>query len=474
MRRLLQLTVLLLAATQSFAGTGRMIIVNADKPAQGFNDPTPATPVGGNSGTTRGAQRLIAAEAAAARWASLLDTNVDIIVSATFTPIAGCTDTSGVLAQARPQIWLHSFTKSPRENVWYPIALANKIAGADLEPNASDIFVQFNLSLDDATCFGDSGWYYGLDGEHGDNVDMYVVALHELAHGLGISGAASAPGFRDGRPSVSDTFTYDESLGLRWEQMSDAQRAVSVTNTGNLVWDGQRVRDFAPYMLAPMTTLTVTSPSPVARNYDIGTASFGAAANASTIGGHLVQATDAGNTEGPSLTDGCTAYSNAGAIAGNIAVVDRGTCTFLIKARNAQAAGAIGLVVIDNQRTTCTPPGMSHTGDGTDVTIPVISVAATDGDLLRAQFANDLNGMLRVDPSQLAGASRQGRVRLYAPCTIEGGSSTHHWDVVATPNLLMEPSINSDLSHGVDLTLYQLFDLGWTPMPFTGRRILKR
>jgi cysteine-rich repeat protein len=43
------------------------------------------------------------------------------------------------------------------------------------------------------------------------------------------------------------------------------------------------------------------------------------------------------------------------------------------------------------------------------------------------------------------------------------GSSISHWDPIAAPNLLMEPSINADLGHGVDLTLPQLRDIGWTP-----------
>ncbi len=461
-------------ASQTFAGTGRVIVVNGDSGSVGFNDLRPVAPVGDNTATTLGAQRFAVVQAAAARWGSLLDTNVDIIINATMVPIAGCTDTTGVLAQAAPQSWRHDFPNAPQRNVWYPIALANKFAGTDLDPGGSDIFVQFNLSLDDATCFGDSGWYYGLDTQHGDNVDMYVVALHELAHGLGISGAARVPTFSENRPAISDTLTYDETLGVRWDQMSEAQRTVSMVNTGNLTWDGANVRAIAPQLLASMTTLTITTPASVARNYDIGTASFGVPANLAAVGGRLIGAVDAVNEDGPSTTDGCTAFTNASAIAGNVAVVDRGTCTFLTKARNAQAAGAVGLVVIDNQRTTCMPPGMSHSGDATDVTIPVISVSAKDGDALRAQFASDLSGLLRIDPSQLAGASKAGRVRLYAPCTFEGGSSTHHWDVAASPNLLMEPNISSDLTHGVDLTLYQLIDLGWTAQPKTGRRMLKR
>jgi hypothetical protein len=65
-------------------------------------------------------------------------------------------------------------------------------------------------------------------------------------------------------------------------------------------------------------------------------------------------------------------------------------------------------------------------------------------------------------------------MRLFAPCTQDPGSSTYHWDTVASPNLLMEPSVNSDLLHGLDLTLHQLLDIGWTLPARSGRRILKR
>ena len=65
----------------------------------------------------------------------------------------------------------------------------------------------------------------------------------------------------------------------------------------------------------------------------------------------------------------------------------------------------------------------------------------------------------------LAGADPAGRPLLYTPNPFQGGSSVSHWDTIATPNLLMEPSINADLTHSVvspqDLTFAMLLDLGW-------------
>jgi Zn-dependent metalloprotease len=49
-----------------------------------------------------------------------------------------------------------------------------------------------------------------------------------------------------------------------------------------------------------------------------------------------------------SPTDGCTSPNNAQAIDGNIALVDRGTCTFTAKVANMQKAGAVGVMVANN------------------------------------------------------------------------------------------------------------------------------
>ncbi|MFP5245155.1 MAG: PA domain-containing protein [Thermoanaerobaculia bacterium] len=480
MRKALVLSLLLLfAAVGATAGTGKFIIVNTDAPNDGLNDPTPVAPVGGNNGTTLGQQRMNVFQAAADRWATMLDTNVDIRINASFTSIPGCTDTSAVLGQAAPMMWVRDFKNAPLPGTYYPIALANSLANEDLS-NADDIFVQFNSAVDNDTCLGESNWYYGLDGNNGIHSDLFVVVLHELAHGLGVAGGATAPGFLNSRPAITDVHTLDLKLGLRWDQMSSEQRRVSLTNTTNLVWDGPLVKANVGRFLQPVTTLTITEPQAAAKNYDIGLAAFGPAPNRSGMSGRLIRVTDESNPDGTSTNDGCTALTNADAVRGNIAFIDRGSCTFVMKARNAQAAGATGVVIGDRAESytadnppTCLPPGMA--GEAADVTIPVISVGISDANLLKTNLpTSNVAGLLRNDPSQLAGTSKEGYMRLYAPCTNDPGSSLHHWDTVATPNLLMEPSVNSDLLLGVDLTIYQLLDIGWKLPPRTGRRILKK
>ena len=59
-------------------------------------------------------------------------------------------------------------------------------------------------------------------------------------------------------------------------------------------------------------------------------------------------ATDAADGAGPSTTDACSPITNAFAIAGRIALADRGTCGFIVKVKNLQNAGAIAAIIADN------------------------------------------------------------------------------------------------------------------------------
>lgn len=471
MRRTLLLASSLLLATSVFAGTGKVRIINGDAPGIGFNDQKPATPVGGNPGVTRGEQRYNVYVKAAEHWSAILDMDVDVRVRGSFAPL-DCSGSSAVLGQTFINSWVANFPNAPKSNVYYPSALANQFAKVDLSPSGDDMFIQFNSSIDEASCLGDRSWYYGYDGDEGDNDSLYHVVLHEIGHGLGMSSRSSTDFGVLNQPSVYDLYTMDLITGLTWDKMTLAQRDVSVKNTGNVVWTGPAVTRMAPSYLQPLPVFTVTEPSAVAKNYDIGIAEFGPRVESASMTGKVIRAIDAVNEAGPTITDGCTAFANAAEINGNIALIDRGTCTFVEKARNAQNAGAVGVIVADNRRDTCLPPPMG--GDDTSITIPVISVTQDQGIAFgNALQGAEIRGLLRIDPSRLAGASDEGYVRLYSPCTISAGSSKHHWDVVASPNLLMEPFINGDLPDAIDLSMYQLQDIGWN-LTRSGRRFLHR
>ncbi len=137
--------------------------------------------------------------------------------------------------------------------------------------------------------------------------------------------------------------------------------------------------------------LTVTAPQAVAGLYRVGVASFGPSSFALDAG--LVLAVDVallpdGGVSSlgcPDSDGGTLAYANAAQIAGNIALVDRGSCSFVFKALNAQSNGAVGIVIANNV-SGAGPMGMSDTDP--NVTIPVLSVGTADGAALKAALAN--------------------------------------------------------------------------------------
>src|ERR1044072_5155051 len=101
-RRLLPglfLAVLMLGASSSASATATIVILNNDAAGVGFNDPTAASPVGGNSGPTLGQQRLIAFQAAANKWGATIDSPITITIRAQWAALT-CTATSAVLGSA--------------------------------------------------------------------------------------------------------------------------------------------------------------------------------------------------------------------------------------------------------------------------------------------------------------------------------------------------------------------------------------
>src|SRR5262245_2839326 len=79
-------------------------------------------------------------------------------------------------------------------------------------------------------------------------------------------------------------------------------------------------------------------------------------------------------------------------------------------------------------------------------------------------WSASVHGTLRTDPDVPLGADPAGRLRLYAPDPVDPGSSISHWDLPATPDLLMEPFIGPGAEIGeLDLTVEQLEDIGWSP-----------
>ncbi|MBV7534536.1 peptidase [Duganella sp. sic0402] len=449
-------------------GAATITIVNGDQPGVGFNDATPVMPVGGNTGVTLGVQRLNAFQAAASLWGQTLDSSVPIRVLATWDALP-CTDTAAVLGSAGALEVFADFPGAPQPNAWYGKAQTNKLLGFDADPEVPDVRARFNLNLGQPGCFSGSPFYLGLDNQHGANTDLVTVLLHEFAHGLGFQTYTDdeTGEMLAGVPSIWDYFLLDSSTGKVWKDMSDAERAASAIKSGKLVWNGVQVTAAAQVVLRAGTPLlSVLTPADVAGVYQIGAADFGPRLNSPGLTGEVMPVVDTP----PDLGLACAPLGalNARAVRGKIALIDRGLCTFVVKVRHVQDAGAIGVIIVDNAAG-APPPALG--GVDPSIVIPAVRITLEDGLALKAAIAKRTrmrSGMfanLGLNLAVRAGTDALGRMLMYAPRPNQPGSSVSHYDVSAAPNQLMEPAINADLRHAVkppeDLTLPLLKDIGW-------------
>jgi|GEM_PF-1402270 len=180
----------------AFGQAGDYTVRFTDPQGYGFNDTTPVAPVGGNTGATLGAQRKIALNFALQELTEHLNSPVSIDIKARFVADGG-TEYSSTLASAGPTFFIADFHESVANDIFYPPALANKIAGKDVTQvspykNSEDIVIEYNSDVD-GSALGSSDFYYGLDrlGSRRD-IDFITVTIHEMTHGLGLLSTISS------------------------------------------------------------------------------------------------------------------------------------------------------------------------------------------------------------------------------------------------------------------------------------------
>ena len=453
----------------------RIVIVNSDPAGVGFNDPTPVAPVGGNPETTLGGQRAYLYDYIAKKWSKELPPGPAIKVQATWEALT-CTATGAVLGSAGAWSVWRDFPNAPFPATWYSGALANTLAGEDLDGGTDpEIISRFNVNLGKPGCLTGSFFYLGVDNiVPVGQINFAEVLLHELGHGLGfqaLTSGLSGARISDGEstyPAQWERFMYDNTTGKTWLDMTDSERVTSARNGRQLAWIGANTVAATSRVLdrgTPTLKVVSTTFPAVAGNYLVGAAAFGAPLTSDKLMGDIARVID--------QVDGVTGLAcnpldstNAAAVAGKIALVDRGVCAFTIKVKNAQDAGALGVLVADNLPGT--PPAGLAGADPT-VTIPSVRITQADGIKLKTALTGiggtGVKGKLGVDLTVRAGADALGRPLLYTPDPYISGSSVSHFDTSAFPNLLMEPNINADLTQRVkppaDLTLPVLKDIGW-------------
>ena len=168
-------------------------------------------------------------QAAVDVWSANFASAVPVTIDATWTRIASF----GVLGSARPGSYFSGFEKAPDAGLWYPSALANALAGKDLDAKQSEIIIQVN-SL--------AQWNTRNDGiSYPNEYDLQSVFIHEMGHGLGFLSTDSYDSFF-GYGSIEQPTPFDAYVqvedGRRLSDLPTPSIELGKALTSPLVWSG--------------------------------------------------------------------------------------------------------------------------------------------------------------------------------------------------------------------------------------------
>ncbi len=194
-------------------------------------------------------------QAAVDIWKTKVVSSTPLLIDANWSDLSGYGP--GVLGSAGPTDFVANFALAPRQGLFYPVALANAISGADQEPPSASNPGGAEISADFNSAENGFSWYYGTDGLTPSNkVDLETVVMHELGHGLGFLGtfegldasqADAGAGYYglsgDGKnPTIFDAFATDSSgaslMSSSYPNGSVALGKVLRGNGSEPHWDG--------------------------------------------------------------------------------------------------------------------------------------------------------------------------------------------------------------------------------------------
>ncbi len=207
-------------------------------------------------------------------------------------------------------------------------------------------------------------------------------------------------------------------LGQNWQEVSG--HVVTSRGFTDLKRDPSNDQHLLAYHFGSpnqvLAELKITSPSGLAGEYEAVPAGFGPEVPSQGIGGEIVLVTD----ETSSTQDGCESIQND--ISGKIALIQRGQCNFTVKVKNAQTAGAVAVVVYQNDSTAPFVMG----GEDSSITIPSVMIAQGLGNNI---INNQSTVSGQVKPAEVSDLER------FVMRSTDGGAS---WQTLSNNGLPIE------------------------------------
>jgi hypothetical protein len=195
-------------------------------------------------------------QAALDTWSANFKSASDITVTATW----GRSANRDVLGSARPGSYFAGFVGAPDSTLWYPSALANSLAGKDLDRDNPEIIIQVN---------SEANWNErGDDKPRTNEYDLESVILHEVAHGLGFLSTEVYDNFF-GFGSLDQPTPFDAYIqtpdGRRLADIPTPSLELGKTLTAPLFWigengkrvnGGEKIKMYTPAIYEPGSSVS--------------------------------------------------------------------------------------------------------------------------------------------------------------------------------------------------------------------------
>lgn len=247
----------------------------------GWNATEARTPIGGNTGTTLGEQRRLAAQEAARQLTLQLSPRVPVRVQACWEDLGDASGDRFTLAKAGPTyLFLDDIGLSglnlpslERSFTWYSAAAAAQQIGTTVCrldggldcASAADVRASFNSTLDKP---GAAAFDYALT-QTANSLSFVSVAMHEITHGLGLFGLINLStengavlGAKEqlirGGALYDDIYgahvrevSSDGLMAREFLRISDAERAQALVSEPRLRFAGPNAIQAGPQALQP-------------------------------------------------------------------------------------------------------------------------------------------------------------------------------------------------------------------------------